>query len=449
MKSPLKSIRKALILLSFIFSAGFVAVAQPIQLEIKENTPPKTWSEINLSSAFSNPNTATTDLYSKNGHRDVGIPNNYMGSQDAADGNSNYIGIIAYYGDFTKPDKKGNWKARGYDKWSEYAYAALPSALRAGAEYKVTFKVSLADKAKFAVSGLGAFFSSTPLANTTVARLSNEPQVSKSEVIKDKNGWTEITGNFTAKGDEKYVAVGAFDKNFKYEPVAEYWNNGYPRAYYYISGIKVEEAVVVDTDKDGIPDFRDKCPTEKGIEKFEGCPDTDGDGIKDADDKCPTLAGLEQFGGCPDTDGDSIIDPEDKCPTIAGVVSNGGCPEITEKTKELLSKSMTGIQFESGKDVIRKMSYGILNNVVDVMKKNPDYKLKIDGHTDSQGKEDMNQGLSERRAASVKNYLVSKGIDSGRLRTEGFGEMRPVADNNTAAGRYKNRRVEFTIEFNQ
>lgn len=202
-----------------------------------------------------------------------------------------------------------------------------------------------------------------------------------------------------------------------------------------------------DADGDGIVDSEDECPNTKGIAKFKGCPDTDGDGIKDSEDKCPTVIGTVEYNGCPDTDGDGIIDENDNCPTIAGVAANNGCPEIKEETKEVFRQALKGIQFESGKDIIKKSSNGILNNVAQIMLDNPSYKLKIDGHTDAQGNDDKNMELSKKRAIAVKNYLISKGVDSARLSAFGFGETVPKATNDTSAGRAENRRVEFTVEF--
>ncbi|VBB45744.1 OmpA/MotB domain protein [uncultured Paludibacter sp.] len=202
-----------------------------------------------------------------------------------------------------------------------------------------------------------------------------------------------------------------------------------------------------DYDNDGIPDYLDKCPDIKGLAKFEGCPDTDNDGIPDELDKCPTIAGLPQFNGCPDTDGDGIPDDIDKCPTIAGVAANKGCPNIKEETKEIFSQALQGIQFEIGKDVIRKESYGVLNKIVGILNENPAYNLEIIGHTDNQGNETFNQILSEKRAASVMKYLTDKGITASRLTSKGYGEMQPIADNKTTKGRYLNRRVEFNIFF--
>jgi outer membrane protein OmpA-like peptidoglycan-associated protein len=202
-----------------------------------------------------------------------------------------------------------------------------------------------------------------------------------------------------------------------------------------------------DADGDGIIDDEDKCPQTPGLEKFDGCPDTDGDGIIDSEDQCPEKAGIKELNGCPDTDKDGIADNVDKCPTIPGVESNMGCPEIAQETKEVFQRALKGIQFESGRDIIKRQSYGILNNVADIMKDNPEYKLVIDGHTDSQGDDQANQVLSEKRAAAVKKYLVDKGIAEDRLTSRGFGETQPKASNDTREGRATNRRVEFTVEF--
>ena len=85
--------------------------------------------------------------------------------------------------------------------------------------------------------------------------------------------------------------------------------------------------IVIDTDKDGIPDLEDRCPNTAGIKAFYGCPDTDKDSIPDHDDLCPTVAGIKLFGGCPDTDKDGIEDSKDACPTVAGLKIYAGCPD--------------------------------------------------------------------------------------------------------------------------
>lgn len=202
-----------------------------------------------------------------------------------------------------------------------------------------------------------------------------------------------------------------------------------------------------DTDGDGILDHEDKCPKTAGITQFEGCPDTDGDGIQDSEDACPNTKGLAALKGCPDKDGDGIADGDDKCPEVAGIKANKGCPEVKEEVKKVFDQALKGVQFESGKDVIKSSSYGILDNVVTVMKDNPQFKLEINGHTDSQGDDAMNMELSKKRAAAVKKYLTDHGIEESRMTSEGFGETKPVDTNDTSAGRAKNRRVEFNVKF--
>ena len=144
----------------------------------------------------------------------------------------------------------------------------------------------------------------------------------------------------------------------------------------------------LDRDKDGIADYMDDCPDQKGLPEFKGCPDTDGDGVPDKNDKCPkTPAGVKvDVNGCPlDRDGDGVPDYMDACPDVPGTKENKGCPEVKNEVKELFKKALEGIEFETGKDVIHKNSYSILNQVVTALKDNPSYNLQINGHTDDKG----------------------------------------------------------------
>jgi outer membrane protein OmpA-like peptidoglycan-associated protein len=104
------------------------------------------------------------------------------------------------------------------------------------------------------------------------------------------------------------------------------------------------------------------------------------------------------------------------------------------------------IHFDFDKSVIKKESYGILDDVASILKSHPQIKkVRVEGHTDSIGSDAYNQKLSERRANSVRDYLISKGIDGSRLEAVGYGESRPIADNKTAEGRAQNRRTEFNV----
>ncbi len=202
-----------------------------------------------------------------------------------------------------------------------------------------------------------------------------------------------------------------------------------------------------DTDGDGIPDKDDACPTEAGSKALNGCPDSDGDGVADKDDECPTEAGPAANNGCPwpDRDGDGVVDKDDHCPDLVGTVANNGCPEVTEAVKKALNAYAKTILFDTGKSTIKEQSEEVLQNIVDILKEYPNARFSIDGHTDSVGSEATNQKLSQERASSVMNYLITKGIASGRLEHQGYGESKPIDSNKTRAGRANNRRVEINL----
>jgi len=103
------------------------------------------------------------------------------------------------------------------------------------------------------------------------------------------------------------------------------------------------------------------------------------------------------------------------------------------------------IYFITNKAVLRKSSNKTLNTIAEVLKADVNLKLSIAGHTDSKGSKGVNNVLSAKRAEAVKKYLVKRGVSEDRLKAEGYGSTRPVADNATAAGRAKNRRVEMKV----
>jgi len=211
-----------------------------------------------------------------------------------------------------------------------------------------------------------------------------------------------------------------------------------------------------DSDGDGVPDGRDRCPdTPRGATvDASGCPaDSDGDGVYDGLDRCPeTPRGARvDSRGCPiDSDGDGVFDGLDRCPdTPRGTkVDAQGCPEpakaapLFEGSKKSLV--LEGVNFETNSATLTPASHAILDRVAQSLKDSPDVKVEIGGHTDSLGSAPHNMKLSAARAESVKKYLVSRGVDASRLVAKGYGKDRPIADNKTATGRARNRRVELT-----
>jgi OOP family OmpA-OmpF porin len=256
-------------------------------------------------------------------------------------------------------------------------------------------------------------------------------------------------GNETGFGGPDFEALGTL-----------YFSFGEP-----LSKVVVQKEVVqvpeADPDHDGVVGAADKCPLvaedKDGFEDEDGCPDNDNDkdGIPDAQDKCPnqpeTMNGIDDEDGCPeiDTDGDGILGSRDKCPDQPETVNNykddDGCPDEVPAEVKRFTGVIQGINFKTGSDKLLKGSFVILNRAVKVLKDYPDVRLEISGHTDNVGKADYNRDLSQKRADSVKAYLVSQGIASDRLEAVGYGMDKPIASNKTKAGRSKNRRTEFNL----
>ncbi|MBF0188382.1 MAG: OmpA family protein [Magnetococcales bacterium] len=223
-----------------------------------------------------------------------------------------------------------------------------------------------------------------------------------------------------------------------------------------------------DSDGDGVPDSRDRCPgTPKGVKvDYHGCPmDSDGDGVWDSYDKCPgTPKGVTVYSnGCPiDSDGDGVADYMDKCPgTPKGLTVDAmGCPLDSDADGVYDHKDkcpgtpkgapvddrgcwvLEGVHFSTGKWDIRPESARVLEQTALILKDNPDVNVEVQGHTDNVGNADFNEKLSDKRATAVMEYLVNLGIDANRLSATGYGMRRPAATNDTAYGRSRNRRVE-------
>ena len=144
--------------------------------------------------------------------------------------------------------------------------------------------------------------------------------------------------------------------------------------------------------------------------------------------------------GDPDEDNDGVSDKSDLCPATASgnTVNEVGCAEIQNITLE-------GVNFRSGSAQLTAQSLPILDDAATKLNRFPALKIEVAGHTDSAGRAASNQSLSQRRAESVRNYLISKNVNASNLTAKGYGETTPVAVNTTAAGRAQNRRVELKI----
>ncbi len=244
------------------------------------------------------------------------------------------------------------------------------------------------------------------------------------------------------------------------------------------TGVAVDKmGCPLDKDADGVADYLDSCPDVAGLNSLNGCPDADNDGITDADDqcantqsgvkvdakgcpmdtdndgvmdnidRCPNEAGVVALNGCPDADGDGVADLDDKCPYVKGTPENKGCPEITKADIVRITYIGSKIFFENNSDKLKVASLSQLDELTTILNKYENATLTIEGHTDSVGKDDYNLTLSQERAASVRQYLIDKGISETRLIAVGFGETKPVASNKTTLGKAKNRRVELKTNY--
>jgi outer membrane protein OmpA-like peptidoglycan-associated protein len=255
-----------------------------------------------------------------------------------------------------------------------------------------------------------------------------------------------------------------------------------------------------DTDGDNIPDASDRCPSDledtDGFEDEDGCPelDNDHDCVQDEQDQCSEQAedgdGFEDDDGCPDddNDGDQVNDAADRCPTTPGREQYQGCPTAralrdanANPPPAIAPRNCGGgtaapapaptpapappppaapavqlergrirvegvINFRTNRTEIAADSTALLDQVASILTAHPEIThLRIEGHTDNSGSRTQNVRLSGGRANAVRQYLIGKGIAEGRLTAEGIGPDRPVAPNDTAENRARNRRVEFNI----
>lgn len=213
------------------------------------------------------------------------------------------------------------------------------------------------------------------------------------------------------------------------------------------------DPLLTDTDNDGISDFNEITKTKTDPIKA----DTDGDGLKDGDE-------LNKYKTDPlksDTDGDRISDGDEifkyntnptKADTDGGSVDDNieierGTNPLNPEDDIILDISapivLDGVTFATGSADLTPESEFILKQALTTLNFYPEINIEVRGYTDNVGKASSNQRLSERRANSVRIWLINKGIDPNRITAKGYGEQNPIADNSTTEGRRKNRRIEF------
>ena len=207
-----------------------------------------------------------------------------------------------------------------------------------------------------------------------------------------------------------------------------------------------ENGCAPDADKDGVADDKDQCPDSAEGAKVDenGCElDSDKDGVTDSKDQCPDSpegSKVDENGCAPDADKDGVSDENDLCPDTKAdeKVNEVGC-SATENI------NLSGVNFETGSANLTQDSFPILDEAAATLLKHPSLKIEVGGHTDNTGSQAANERLSQKRAESVMQYLISKGIKAENLSAKGYGFSQPIADNATPEGKAKNRRVELKI----
>jgi outer membrane protein OmpA-like peptidoglycan-associated protein len=151
---------------------------------------------------------------------------------------------------------------------------------------------------------------------------------------------------------------------------------------------------------------------------------------------------------CADRDKDDVPDQVDLCPDVVGTKENWGCPQykklVVKRDKLELKEKL---YFAWNQAVLQEVSFPVLDEVVQALKDNKSFRVQVAGHSSSEGREEHNQTLSEKRATAVLDYLVAHGIERERLASKGFGSSLPADSNDTVAGRENNRRVVFVVNF--
>lgn len=290
------------------------------------------------------------------------------------------------------------------------------------------------------------------------------PQAVKTRIIYNnsflnRSGYNSeaVINSTNISKEPMFISAGYPEFNYFVKPVSPCKARGENGTDIGLITKQMVEVMGTDKDGDGIPDDIDQCPEvaedKDGFEDVDGCPDYDNDkdGIYDTKDECPNdpedRDGFQDEDGCPDNDNDrdGIPDVSDGCPnnpeTVNKFKDEDGCPD--EKPVEIKQKFiLKGVNFKTASAELLEESYYVLETVFNSLEAYPSVKVEIAGHTDNEGSNEYNMALSYDRAKTVRDYLVMRGISPDRIVARGYGEERPIASNDTAEGRAKNRRVE-------
>lgn len=352
--------------------------------EIYQNCP-KYQSQIKLAGGWDRPSDGTPDYFNEcSGTSVIGVPNNFVGVQKPRTGSA-YAGFYLYQSDAP-------------DSYREYIFTELRTPLEKGKVYYVKFYVALAKLSECAIGNIGVLFSEAVTKTGNPARLLDKPQLNYAgKVIADSGRWVELLWTYKAKGDEKFMTIGNFDKaekcSVKY--LVTPTKDAAVRAYYYIDDVCVEEVV------DGQPC---RC-------------------IQD------TNAFIDHAGKMKITRDSSV---QVKAPPV----------KVLKPEQNVV---LQNILFETDKPDLLPNTYQELDQLADYLYYNPTMVVEFKGYTDNTGIDNVNILLSKERAKAVGEYVAKRGIDTSRIKFKGYGPYDPVRNNISHEGRDADRRIEFKI----
>jgi outer membrane protein OmpA-like peptidoglycan-associated protein len=338
----------------------------------------------------------TADLFSNRSRGKKSGVRNELGYEQAFEGHQ-FAGLNLY----SQPGLE-TWEAR------EYLQVKLNKPLIRDQEYCLRFWISLADHSAYAVNALGAYLSADPKApkNYIEGKSLNYPaQYQVPRVVRRHRGWSCFCWNFKAAGGEAYLSLGNFLTDGEFEIVPGPGAGNY--AYYYLDQIQLFEAEDTCT-----------CPPRISQEQIA---------LYERADQSPEID--KQI----NEDGDGSSDPRPES-------FNWGKLELGDRFV------LKNLYFEFDRDQIDlEESEDALQRLLDWLKRYPDSRIALHGHTDHLGSYQYNMKLSESRAQEVRNYLIEAGIDSLRLEASGFAYLFPLDDRMTEEARALNRRVEVML----
>ncbi len=401
------------------------------------------------------PNKTASDYFNKCSDKGAGIPSNFAGYSRAKEGKA-YAGAILSGSTFTH---------------REYLQGELKEAMKPGKRYCVSFYYRLASGSRFAIDQLGVHLSKEKLAYNTKEEIKVKPQMSnpKGLFLNNTSNWEQFCRVYKAQGGEQYITLGNFNsyENTNYVGVEKKNKSSHSMtdyAYYYFDLVEVKEitdcevcaciphdlkvAVVDSFFTGGFNPITGKIDQKENDGRIQIS--VQG-GTKPYEIKWSTGQSDKEINNLNAGKYSYTVTDALNCRNTGEIKFKA--PEIKESKladdlfsiKEGSAIVLNNIFFETGKATLLPKSHDELNKVAGFIKENNISKIEISGHTDNVGNPDYNQKLSEGRAKSVVNYLVSQGVPEETLTYVGYGQDRPVDTNSTKEGRANNRRVEFFL----